>query len=703
MAYNERYVTIGINFSTNFDETKRDIKQHVKMLTDAFREMQDALKNVDATKGLTDENIKLFKSYKALKEGAKDYLNGLSDVQKASIKFDEYNAQLNKTEMTYRGVRDEVVAVTQEINKQIVAEKAAKKAEDALQNAQEEDLRKAEQRAAIYAKQAEEQKRLAETAKANVDTTTATQEQQSEAKLIQQRIEGEKAVAAIKTNNIKTGTTQALMSFGKIRRVWIQGIKDFFNNIKKYTNMWINILSSGLNVVSKGFKSLLSTMFSNTKSSLGGIISEFKGLLGIAGGLGLTKLGSEAIKTSNEFKTLGSTSKIIARQMSDAFYEAAGDSYNSLVKLSNGTEQVTDTLRKFINTWTGQVSLMKAQLTAIGANIGNLLTKVFYPLLVVLNKILAVVNMLIGKLASLFGFNTAKLGDILGNVGGAKAQNKGLDDYTKSANKASKATKKLADNTKKAKDNLQGYDKLNNTTTDDLDDLTDKMDDISSGGLDDIGGIFDTDKLFDNLMDELDLVPEWMKEWIDELLDLIKAGDWYIVGAHIGDLVNLGLNKLAAFLSDPSLSQKIDKLTDSLTKFANGVLDTVDWKLLGIDIAKGLNLVTYSIDSLYKSAIKNKTIDKIGDALHDTFMGFIHTIDAEQAGRAAVSAMRAIVDIVFKALDDVKDYEVNAIADRIPTIRGASILIKVTFWKKNHEIALSIVITNPKKINRLKL
>lgn len=42
-------------------------------------------------------------------------------------------------------------------------------------------------------------------------------------------------------------------------------------------------------------------------------------------------------------------------------------------------------------------------------------------------------------------------------------------------------------------------------------------------------------------------------------------------------------------------------------------------------------------------------------------------------------------------------------ADNIPTINGASILMIVTFWKMNHDIAFSIVTTNPKKINKLKL
>jgi hypothetical protein len=645
-----------------------------------IQKLQKELESADIGKGV---DAQLLNKVRVLKTEVNKFAQSLNDTQKGSEQIKNLYNRVSELDNVYKRVRDSMVAVTQEMK---VQEKAASKnkSSEQIQQEQADRLRLEQEKKKALDIERQEALNLADTKTHAMLQELDIQERINKARSegiaaergipqqVQQLEQVQQAQSQVNEENYKERVayetkahTQGLFNLRKKRSIIHSMITTFYNTAVKYTKLWSGILGSAFSTVANGFKTLLSNIFNRTGSQAANLLSNLKGLLGIAGGLGLYKLGSEAIETSNEFKTLGSTSQIIARQMSDAFYEAAGDSYNSLVKLSNGTEQVTDTLRKFINTWTGQVSLMKAQLTAIGANIGNLLTKVFYPLLVVLNKVLAVVNMLIGKLASLFGFNTAKLGDILGNVGGAKAQNKGLDDYTKSANKASKATKKLADNTKKAKDNLQGYDKLNNTTTDDLDDLTDKMDDIASGGLDDIGGIFDTDKLFDNLMDELDLVPEWMKKWIDELLDLIKAGDWYKVGAHIGDLVNLGLNKLAEFLSDPSLPQKIDKLTDSLTKFANGVLDTVDWKLLGIDISKGLNLITYSIDSLYKSAIKNKTLDKIGDALHDTFMGFIHTIDAEQAGRAAVSAMRAIVDVVFKALDGVKDYEVNAIADRI--------------------------------------
>lgn len=439
-------------------------------------------------------------------------------------------------------------------------------------------------------------------------------------------------------------------------------IKDLVNNVKLASNTITSLAkAAGSSLISIG-----NQVIESLKSRINSIVNTIKGLVQID----LRQLGYSAIGIANEFKNLGGTAQIVARQMSNAFYEAAGDSYESLVKLSNGTGKVTNTLLNFMNSWTGQIALVKAQLTSIGANIGNLLMKVFYPLLVVLNKILAVVNALIGKLASLFGFKTENLSGILGNVGGASStQNKGLEDYTKSANKAAKATKKLSDNTKKAKDNLQGYDKLNNNTTDDLEDLTDKMDDLASNGLGDLGagagGIFDTDKLFDNLMDDLNLIPEWLQDWIDKLIDLIKAGDWYGAGAHIGDLINKGLKSLDDFLNDDSLRDKLQKFNEAFLDFANGLLDTINWSLLGKTIASALNLIAFEINDLYKKAVEKGTLIKIGKALHDAFFGFVKNVDAYEVGKAVTTLMRSIIDIVYTSLSTMTGLEAEKLAEQL--------------------------------------
>ena len=45
----------------------------------------------------------------------------------------------------------------------------------------------------------------------------------------------------------------------------------------------------------------------------------------------------------------------------------------------------------------------------------------------------------------------------------------------------------------------------------------------------------------------------------------------------------------------------------------------------------------------------------------------------------------------------------NEIADKIPTMNGASILITVTSCKRSHDIAFAMVMMKPKNMSKLKL
>lgn len=645
---------IKVGFDVDFSNFEQQIK-----------ELQNQIDNADISKGV---DTKLLNSVRQLNAEVNKFVNSLKDADRNTEGITKLQSDMERLQTSTRAVRDAMVQVSQEQGSFLKSSVSQAAYNTEEQRRQVELGREAVLQSIDAYEQLHQTQR--ETAR---EVLTAEQNTQREVQqTTQEKLEGEQEVQKVRTSNETKAHTQGLINIRKKRSLIISGIKEFYNNTVKYTKMWMSLLGSAFAKVGSGFKNLLGNIFSKTGSQASSLFSNLKGLLGIAGGVGLYKLGSEAIKTSNDFKTMGNTSAVVARQMSNAFYEAAGDSYNSLVKLSNGTTQVTTTLKKFINTWTGQIALMKAQLTAIGSNIGNLLVKVFYPLLVVLNRILAVVNLLVGKLASLFGFNTANLKGILGDLGGQGKNNKGMEDYAKATDKAAKSTKKLKDETKKAKENLQGYDKLNNTTTDDLDALSDTLDDLSDLGGIGAEGLIDTDALFDNLMQDLDLIPEWLRNWIDELIDLIKAGDWTGVGSKIGQLVNRGLYALNDFLSDTNLLKKIHNFNSALLDFVNGLVGTVNWKVLGTDIAKGLNTITFAIDDLYTQAVQKGTLNKIGKALAYTFKGFLNNFDAEQAGRAAVSAARAMIDIVYSALSNINDDDINKIAEGIHgLVKGA--------------------------------
>ncbi len=689
----EEKAVIQVDFEVDFKDIESSLKELQDKLSNIkFSPNMDSAIFTDIKKFLTQFNN--VKSTMSSAETGTDYFKKLDES------VNSLHERLIRTRQAYGVFLREYNEANNLPNPWAEREKTFKQSEEALKAINEEneknkklayeDLRYYEAISKFKANLNNEEQQGEELKQQNLTKDIALQQElnsveqqntgkveqlQNENNLIEKKITTEKQGVEDITQERKKSenklNTQGLLNIRKKRSLAISAIKEFYNNVKKYTSMWMGLLDSALSKVGAGFKSLLGSIFNRTDKQASSLLSNLKGLLGIAGGIGIYKLGTEAIEVSNDFKTLGDTGAVVARKMSNAFYDAAGDTYNSLVKVSNGTKTVTTTLQKFINTWTGQVSLLKAQLTAIGVNLGNLLIKIFYPLLVVLNKILAVVNLLVNKLASLFGFNTKSLSDILGTVGGEGVKNKGLDEYSKSADKASKATKKLSKETKKASDNLQSYDKLNNNTSKDLDDLTDALDDIADIGVDP-EGLIDTDALFNNLLDDLSLVPDWLKKWIDELIALIKAGDWEKVGSHIGDLVNKGLKALDDFLDSPDLLAKIHKFNNNLLDFINGFIKTVDWDMFGRDVAKGLNTITYAIDDLYTQAVEKGTLKNIGDALYDSIMGFAKNVKAEQAGRAAVSLIRSVIDVIYQALSNISDEDMDLLAQKLyDFVKGA--------------------------------
>lgn len=637
---------------------KVDFDVDLSKFEEQIKELQQQVDNADISKGL---DAKLITSVRHLRAETNNFVNSLKEADRNNEGIIRLQENMQNLQKSTNAVRDAMVEVEKAQGRYLNMNVNNK-----VYNAEEQRKQVEEGRRAVLASVNAYAQLHSTQQTAAQDAIKAEQAVQQEVeKTTEEKKQGEEEVHEKRTKNEKKAHTQGLINIRKKRSLIISGIKEFYTNVTKYTKMWMGLLGSAFTKVGIGFKNLLGSIFNRTDKTASSLFSNLKGLLGIAGGIGLYKLGSEAISVSNEFKNLGDTSEVVARKMSDAFYDAAGDSYNELVKLSNGTTKVTTTLTRFINTWTGQIALMKAQLTAIGTNLGNLLIKVFYPLLVVLNKILAVVNLLVNKLASLFGFNTASLKNILGDIGGASENNKGMDAYAKATDKAAKSTKKLKDETKKAKDNLQSYDKLNNNTTDNLDELSDTLDDLSDLGGVNAEGLIDTDKLFDNLMQDLDLIPDWLKKWINDLTELIKEGDWNGVGRKIGELVNKGLYALNDFLSDPDLIPRMQRFNSALLNFINGLADEVDWRVLGNDVAKGLNTITFAIDDLYTQAVQKDTLKKIGNAIYSTLKGFLDEFEPEQAGRAATSLLRSIIDIVHQALSNIDDKDIEQIAKGI--------------------------------------
>ena len=161
--------------------------------------------------------------------------------------------------------------------------------------------------------------------------------------------------------------------------------------------------------------------------------------------------------------------------------------------------------------------------------------------------------------------------------------------------------------------------------------------------------------------------------FVDNIIDVIKAGDWY----QVGELVAQKLNESMAAIDWGPIDATAIRWATNLYNGLNGAVQNLNWGLLGSTIGNGLNTVLHFIDTFFQgfdwvtlgsgigTGLNNlfATIDwaALGRVLSDKFMallqtlhGFVQTFDWASLGldvATMLSAALANIDWVQAAVD----------------------------------------------------
>lgn len=191
----------------------------------------------------------------------------------------------------------------------------------------------------------------------------------------------------------------------------------------------------------------------------------------------------------------------------------------------------------------------------------------------------------------------------------ANASAKAYASMAKSANSASKATESL---------NPSDIDEVHNIQEDKGSDGNGG----SGGGIApnfDLGGI-DT--------------ANWSK-----LIDNIKNGNWYEIGATIGTKINESLEKIPW----EKIKTTAGNIGKNIASFLNGGISSTDWKLVGGTLAEGINTaITFVGDFL-----KTFNFSETGKALADTITGFFDTVDWGKIGQMLSNGLSGALDFLL--------------------------------------------------------
>lgn len=338
---------------------------------------------------------------------------------------------------------------------------------------------------------------------------------------------------------------------------------------------------------------------------------------------GITKLIGKFKELTHHSNNFGISFKTILRYafgirslfvLFNKVRNAIKDGVNTLAA-SNGGYNATNAA---IRSLTDSLNYLKGALGAAFAPIVQFIA----PILTKFIDLLATAANMVG---AFFAVLTGK-----GTLVKATKQTSGLGT---ASGKAGKAMKDETDQAKKLKSVLAGFDDLDVLNIDDnpMEDLADTL-----GG----GGGAGSGVEFEEInVDQM--LPEGLLDWIDRLKEAWANEDWHEVGMIIAEGLNTCFQVVDDWINNTLRPWGV-KWAGIIAEILNGVVDGLNWELLGKTIADGL-MAAFDIANTFLSTFDFLELGKgIGRALNSAF----YHIDGKLIGETFANKWNAIIHTI---------------------------------------------------------
>ena len=132
----------------------------------------------------------------------------------------------------------------------------------------------------------------------------------------------------------------------------------------------------------------------------------------------------------------------------------------------------------------------------------------------------------------------------------------------------------------------------------------------------------------------------------NSIMDAISNGDWYAVGALLGQKLNEAMESIPW----DSIQNTARKIGRNIAFFLNGFIETVNWYQVGNTIAQGLNTAIYFAYEF----ITNFNWKKFGSSIAESINGFFDNMDWKALGQTISAGFIGIFNTItgfFQTLD----------------------------------------------------
>ena len=311
-------------------------------------------------------------------------------------------------------------------------------------------------------------------------------------------------------------------------------------------------------------------------------------------------------------------------------------------------QALTDTQGDFNKTqasWANQLRVLQGQAQQLGAILGNLLQKVLYPVLSVVNAILSKAVAMGNVLAKAFGFDTKTITESQSGTSEKSLPNvaTATDKEAKSQDNLAKSTKKAT--TEKKKQNKEREKEL--ASVHKLNILNKKQAETTKSGKGakksstPTTGLNVNDGLGFNLLNYADIANKGAKDtetafenFIKRMKKLAKEGQFEGIGASLADEIN----GLVSKIHFKEVEDKTTKFFNKLGRVINGFVRNLNTAQIGTKFGDLINLIVHTINTFYDTIDFSDIGSKIADGLNSMF----ETIDWEALGQFILNKFNSI-------------------------------------------------------------
>ena len=419
----------------------------------------------------------------------------------------------------------------------------------------------------------------------------------------------------------------------------ITQITNFEAQIAQMTNS-VGMMGEASIATSKAMTMLAGDMSSLTNMPLDTVMKNFSsGLSGAA--MAVKKYGMDISVAALQETALGLGVKKNLSDMTQAEKE-----YLRVITMLQQSKVAWGDLADTINQPANQFRMLKSNIKQCGLMLSRLFMPVIQKVLPWLNAMAMAVKDLMKHIGDLFGL---KFDSSLGSTGSDTSDT--YDDVSDSADNAADSINDAADAQKKFNKQLQGFDKLNNLTTNE----TSKKDsDKDKNGTGNVSGVLsdalinaveDYEKRWNKAFKSMTSDADNLKEKIEKLFTTAwDTGDGTEIGEALATTLNKGIDWVNKNTS--KWAKGLKKITSIMGTSLNGFVEKFKWKGLGKAIGNSIKAALEAETNFFKKV----NWVNLGKGLSSTLNSAIKTGVLQSYFKSMASKLRAAIETAFGAI-----------------------------------------------------